>query len=253
MLDFLPRKIQLPWKRLNLVAGLCSINGFYSISNNIYIWSRFAEYLDVLRCWFTSSFIRPVSFVIIHNAYTWHSCIHSCITCIFTSIHAWLHFLIFINSLIHLSWLCWSPRLKVGRVILSSRLSAISRKCISFLKIPHWVHPSWKKVASVVSLSKYMDRKIPSRVHSSLGIESCLTISLQLIPGSSSDPKAASGIPVIWIACINAKYIFNFLQWRHPQCAWSKDVTKKSLQTFPHRKRTCICNLTYPCLSWSSQ
>ncbi|KAK2389916.1 hypothetical protein QL285_063473 [Trifolium repens] len=91
--------------------------------------------------------------------------------------------------LIQLSWLRLSPRLKVGRVILSSRLSTVSRKCISFLKIPHRVHPSWKKVASVVSLSKYMDRKIPSRAHFSLGIESFLTISLQFFPGSNSDTK----------------------------------------------------------------
>jgi hypothetical protein len=125
-----------------------------------------------------------------------------------------------------------SPRLKVGRVILSSRLSAISRKCISFLKIPHRAHPRGRRLLQLFPFPNIKDRKILSRVLSSLGIESCLTISLQFIPRSSSNPKAASGSPVIWIACINVKYIFNFLQWRHPHCTLSKDVTQNFYRHF---------------------
>ena len=100
-------------------------------------------------------------------------------------------------------------------------------------KIPHRAHPRGRRLLQLFPFPNIKDRKIPSRVHSSLGIESCLTISLQFIPGSSSDHKAASGNPIIWIACVNAKYIFNFLQWCHPQCAWSKDVTQNFYKCFP--------------------
>src|SRR6266487_5446085 len=50
------------------------------------------------------------------------------------------------------------------------------------------------QVASVVSLSEYTDRKIPSRAHFSLGIKSFLTISLRFSPGSTSNLNQQAAI-----------------------------------------------------------
>ncbi|WJX39422.1 hypothetical protein P8452_26966 [Trifolium repens] len=84
---FSSQEVSSSQESLSLITGLCPVSGFCSISSDIYTLLRYVEYLDMLRCWFTSSFNRPVRFVkhtqCIHDIH-----IHSYIAYIFTSIHA---------------------------------------------------------------------------------------------------------------------------------------------------------------------
>jgi len=120
---------------------------------------------------------------------------------------AFLHFLMFAYKVACLG--CFHFQKQVWACHLSNRLSPIKQNKHILPSVPHRVHFSWKKVVSVSPLKK--DEKIPSRVRSSLGIKSCLTVSLRFIPGQNLVfIRSKSGFPSM-IARVYLQIVSNSL------------------------------------------
>ena len=146
-----------------------------------------AKYLVVLRRRSISQYFFVCQFC--QHARDTHDIHHAYILASFS---AFLHFLMFACKVACLG--CFHFQKQVWACHLSNRLSPIKQKKHILPSVPHWVHFSWKKVVSVSPLKE--DEKIPSRVRSSLGIKSCLTVSLRFIPGQNPVfSRSKSGFP----------------------------------------------------------